>query len=113
DIPKLADRSPSREVLLKADPDYVIGTAGDFVDNAAGTRKQLQQMGIQSYITKEKFPTTIKNQVYREIRDLAKIFGVPEKGDSIINGMKAEIARIKKKVVHKNTLKVAYQIGRA
>lgn len=112
DIPVLADTIPSKEVLLEADPDFVIGTEVDFIDNGVGTVEELEDLGIDSYVTKLKKPKTIENQVYKEIEDISRAFGIEERGEALIESMQGEIDDITEQIGDvEEPLKVFYMNG--
>ncbi len=92
DIPVLAeDTYPSKEVLLEADPDFVIGSVRTFTDNGAGTVKEFEDLGIDAYVTEYEETETVENKVYKEIEDIARIFGVEARGEELIQSMQKEI----------------------
>lgn len=111
-IPVLAENIPSKEVILETDPDFVIGTEVDFSENGVGTIDELANLGITSYMTKFESPETVENQVYKEIEDLALIFGVEERGKELIQSMQKEMDTIIEKVGKVDEpLKVFYMNG--
>lgn len=83
DIPVLADKLPSEEVVLDAEPDLVFaGWESAFTPDAAGARDELAALGVASYVqpaacqsaeqpAKLDFP-----EVFREIEEVAQIFDV-------------------------------------
>lgn len=92
DIPVLAeDDYPSKEVLLEADPDFVIGSERSFNKNGVGTVEELSNLGIDAYVTESEKPETIENMVYKEIGEIAQIFGIKERGEKLIQEMQEEI----------------------
>ena len=51
-IPVLADKVPSQEVVLEAEPDFVYaGWESNFSADGAGTRPDLAALGIRSYVS--------------------------------------------------------------
>ncbi len=95
DVPVLAeDGYPSKEVLLEADPDFVIGSERSFTDNGAGTVEEFEDLGISAYVTESEKPETVENMVYKEIEEIAQIFGVQERGEKLIQSMQDEIDAI-------------------
>ncbi len=56
-VPVLAEEYPSREVLLGAEPDFVFGGFSSvFESDAAGNRKGLHELGIDTYLMTEYCP---------------------------------------------------------
>ncbi|PYE87050.1 ABC transporter substrate-binding protein [Phyllobacterium leguminum] len=103
-IKRLADNSPSFESVVAQEPDLVaaqfewdVGQQGQ-----AGTREQFSDLGIPTYISpadcvakdnsgggdgvrKEPFTMAL---VYQEIRELAEIFNVPDRGEKLVSDLK-------------------------
>ena len=83
-VPVLADKVPSQEVVLEAEPDFVYaGWESNFSAEGAGTRPDLAALGIRSYVS----PAACKEAGYQparltfddiddEIDEIAEIFGV-------------------------------------
>lgn len=95
DIPILSENGyPSKEVLLESDPDFVIGSERTFSSNGAGTVEEFERLHIDAYVTESDKPETIENMVYKEIEDIAQIFGVVERGEKLIQSMQADIDEI-------------------
>lgn len=112
EVPVMADQMPSKEDVFKVDPDFIISTEQDFIGNRLGTREELERMGIHSYVTKSPSPATIENQVYDQIKDLALIFDVEEKGAYLIDSLQSEIDQITEQMADiKDTLDVVYLSG--
>ena len=101
-IPVLSDSYPSQEVLFGADPDFVYGAySSAFGEEAAGPRDQLLDLGISSYVSpmacadRALRPTdaSIEN-VYGEILDIGKIFGVEDRAKELITELQTEVDEI-------------------
>lgn len=85
-IPVLADRVPSQEVVLEAEPDFVYaGWESNLSADGAGTRPDLAALGIRSYVS----PAACKGAGYQpdrlvfadideEIGEIAELFGVDD-----------------------------------
>ncbi|MDN5938642.1 MAG: ABC transporter substrate-binding protein [Salinisphaera sp.] len=88
DVPVLAENMPSREVILAANPDFIIGTM-------RRSRDLWAQVGIKVYEdTDEQTPLPIKDRIYKTIRDISRIFGVAERGRQLIHSMQSGIDAI-------------------
>ncbi len=84
DLPVLADKVPSQEVVLNANPDFVYaGWESNFSSDGAGTRADLASLGILSYVS----PAACKEAPYKptslsfddidhEIGEIAALFNV-------------------------------------
>lgn len=103
-IPQLAQQVPGREALLGVSPDFVYaGWESNLTDQGAGDRAGLLADGVRSYVS----PAACKNKKYQpnpltfgtvndEIRELAAIFGVPERAEALIAKNDAVLAAAKK-----------------
>ena len=98
-IPVLSDAYPSQEVLYGVDPDFIYGSyATTFDEGAAGTREQLAELGIASYVSPAACAdpslspgiVTIED-VYGEVRDIGSIFGVADRAEALIAELQAEL----------------------
>ncbi|WP_338887663.1 ABC transporter substrate-binding protein [Rhodococcus sovatensis] len=99
-VPRLADNKPALEVVLDAEPDFVSASFGGTLGpGGVADRSQFEQLGVPNYLS----PTDCNGKtdesvnsdgartdpleiatVYQEIRDLAAIFDVRERGERFI-----------------------------
>ncbi|MFI6763105.1 ABC transporter substrate-binding protein [Micromonospora sp. NPDC050417] len=98
-IPVLAKEYPSKEKLIEAAPDFVYASfASAFSDEGIGERDTYTSLNVGTYLSpagcpKETRPSPLTiDDVYGEIRDIAAIFGVPERGTSLIDAQRTRIA---------------------
>ncbi|MFK0043757.1 ABC transporter substrate-binding protein [Streptomyces sp. NPDC090741] len=103
-IKVLAEEYPSKEVLLGADPDFVYGGYASAFDKAQGRdREGLAKAGINSRLSVEYCSTgpVGLEQLKTEITEVARTFGVPERGARLIEDEQRRIdavtARVKDK----------------
>ncbi|CAM5656345.1 lipoprotein [Streptomyces avidinii] len=86
-IKVLAKEYPSKEVLLGANPDFVYGGYSSAFDKAQGRdREGLAKTAINSRLSVEyctEGPVGL-NQLKTEITEVARTFGVPERGERLI-----------------------------
>lgn len=86
-IKVLAEEYPSKEVLLGADPDFVYGGYASAFDKGQGRdREGLAASGINSRLNVE-YCTEGKvglDQLKTEITEVARTFGVPERGAKLV-----------------------------
>ncbi|GGW99437.1 ABC transporter substrate-binding protein [Streptomyces lomondensis] len=107
-VPRLADDNPSFERVLDADPDFV---AASFVSTlgkgGVATREQFEKLGVPTYVS----PSDCAGKdnsgngdgardkalgidtVYGEVRDLATVFGVPERGDELVASLQRRMRK--------------------
>ncbi|MCX5192714.1 ABC transporter substrate-binding protein [Streptomyces sp. NBC_00249] len=86
-IKVLAKEYPSKEVLLGADPDFVYGGYSSAFDKGQGRdREGLAKAGINSRLSVEyctQGPVGLA-QLKTEITEVARTFGVPERGAALV-----------------------------
>ncbi|MFJ1719006.1 ABC transporter substrate-binding protein [Streptomyces sp. NPDC088244] len=95
----LAKEYPSKEVLLGANPDFVYGGYGSAFDKAKGLdRAALQKSGINTRLNIENCtkPKVGIDQLATEITQVARTFGVPERGKKLIAEERRKIAAVEK-----------------
>ncbi|MEE3849741.1 ABC transporter substrate-binding protein [Gordonia sp. LSe1-13] len=101
-VPRLSDQKPSLEVVLDAEPDFVTASfASSIGDGGEAGRDQYEQLGVPTYLSPtdngcagevssasnadgaRTTPYTL-DSVYQEIRELAAIFDVRERGEEFV-----------------------------
>lgn len=99
-VPRLADNNPSFEKVLDAEPDFVTASFESTVGKGGvATRERFEKLGVPVYVSptdcaagKDKAaggdgsrsrPLELAD-VYGEIRDLARAFGVEERGEDLV-----------------------------
>ncbi|MFT7839717.1 ABC transporter substrate-binding protein [Saccharothrix sp. BKS2] len=107
EVPRLAENRPSLERVLEAEPDFVaasfesvLGTGG------VATRDRFEELGVATYLSPtdcgakdnsgdgDGVRTTALSvdDVYREIRDLARLFAVEARGEEVVAGLQRRLA---------------------
>ncbi|MFT4396779.1 ABC transporter substrate-binding protein [Gordonia lacunae] len=108
-IPRLADNKPSLETVLEANPDFVTASFGSSIgDGGADGRDQYEKLGVPTYLSPtdngcngevssasnadgaRTTPYTM-DSVYQEVRELAAIFGVEERGEEFIGELEGRV----------------------
>ncbi|QOV34535.1 ABC transporter substrate-binding protein [Streptomyces ferrugineus] len=108
-VPRLADDNPSFERVLDAEPDFVtasfVSTLGK---GGVATREQFEKLGVPTYVSPSDCSTGKDNDsggdgsrsapltldaVYGEIRDLARAFGVDERGEKLVAELKQRVRK--------------------
>ncbi|MFE0645167.1 ABC transporter substrate-binding protein [Streptomyces sp. NPDC058877] len=105
-VPRLADRYPSFEKVLDVEPDFAAASfAYTLGEGGVATRERFEQFGIPTYLSPTDCvgkdnsgdgdgvrtrPLTMET-VYDEIRDLAEVFAVPERGEALVAELKARV----------------------
>ncbi|NLU82674.1 ABC transporter substrate-binding protein [Rhodococcus sp. HNM0569] len=107
-VPRLADDKPSLEVVLDTEPDFVAASFGGTLGpGGVATREQFDTLGVPSYLSPTDCigktdqsvnadgartePLTM-DTVYREIRDIAAVFDVVERGEQFVADLEARYA---------------------
>ncbi|MBF0660515.1 ABC transporter substrate-binding protein [Rhodococcus sp. (in: high G+C Gram-positive bacteria)] len=99
-VPRLADNKPSFEVVLETEPDFVSASFGGTLgEGGVADRDQFDRLGVPSYLSptdcegkndesvnadgNRTEPLTM-DSVYKEIRELAAIFDVRDRGEEFV-----------------------------
>lgn len=95
-VPELAEREPSFETVLDAEPDLVYGGYGSAFDEKEGrSRKAFADAGVNTYLNREycgKKQVTMKD-TYGEIRTIGRIFGVAERAEELVSRLQGEVGK--------------------
>lgn len=107
-VKRIADNRPSSEKVLDQEPDFV---TADFESTLAkggvAPREQFEKLGVPTYVspadctakdnTKDgdgvRTGALTMDSVYDEVRDLARVFGVPERGEKLVAALRARISK--------------------
>lgn len=101
-IPVVSDNVPGQEALLALEPDFVYGGwESNFSPDGVGERDTLAGLGIGTYVS----PAACKEEGYQpdpltfdtvfdEIREVASIFGVQDRAETLIAEQEAALAAI-------------------
>lgn len=97
-IPRLAENAPSFEVVLEQEPDFVTASFTNTLgEGGVAAREQFTELGVGTYISPSDCEGKVANDgdgaretpftpelVYKEIRELAEIFDVTERGEELV-----------------------------
>lgn len=98
----LADRLPSQEVVLEAEPDFIFGGwESNFSADGAGERDSLHALGIATYVA----PTACRSEgskperitfelLFDHILELGRIFDVEARAEQIVAEQRAQLATL-------------------
>jgi iron complex transport system substrate-binding protein len=107
-VTRIADNAPSYERVLEAEPDFV---AASFVSTlgkgGVATREQFDNVGVPTYVSPSdctgkdnsgdgdgaRSEALDMDAVYGEVRDLAEVFGVEERGEKLVASLKQRTAK--------------------
>jgi iron complex transport system substrate-binding protein len=99
-VPVLSENTPSFETVLDTEPDIVLGAyQAIFTDQRVASRDRFEQLGVPTYLSPSSClpeeaplpePTTLED-IYREVHEIATIFGVPGRGDTLVAGLRERV----------------------
>ncbi|MFF5897783.1 ABC transporter substrate-binding protein [Streptomyces argenteolus] len=105
-IPRIAENRPSSEKVLAQEPDFVSASfASTLGKGGVAPREQFEDLGVPTYVSpadctakdnsgggdgSRTKPLTMDG-VYTEVRELARVFGVPERGDALVARLESRI----------------------
>ncbi|MEW2220327.1 ABC transporter substrate-binding protein [Streptomyces sp. NPDC006990] len=117
-VPRLADDQPSFERVLGTEPDFVASSfASTLGKGGVATREQFDEVGLPTYLSpadcegkdnsgdgdgKRTKPLAMET-VYREVRELARIFGVEKRGEQLIDRLKSRVTKATAGIHAENT----------
>ncbi|MFD7078298.1 ABC transporter substrate-binding protein [Nocardioides sp. NPDC059952] len=98
DVPRLAENAPSYERVLETEPDFVTASfASTLGEGGVTTPENLEKLGVGSYLSPAECLKDNEGDddgtrhdaleietILGEITDLARIFGVPERGEELV-----------------------------
>ncbi|MBW1600770.1 ABC transporter substrate-binding protein [Streptomyces sp. JJ66] len=94
-IPELAEKEPSFESILEAEPDFVYGGYGSaFAEDAGRSRDAFADAGIDTHLNREYCGEgeVSMEDAYDEIRTLGTIFGVQERAEEVVADLEHRIS---------------------
>ncbi|MFJ9037268.1 ABC transporter substrate-binding protein [Streptomyces sp. NPDC102406] len=107
-VPRLADRYPSYEKVLDTEPDFAAASfAYTLGKGGVAPREQFQKLGVPTYLSPTdcagkdnsgdgdgvRTSALTMDTVYGEIRDLARVFGVEQRGETLVTQLKARVRK--------------------
>ncbi|MEE1811118.1 ABC transporter substrate-binding protein [Streptomyces sp. BE133] len=107
-VPRIADNRPSSEKVLDQEPDFISASfESTLAKGGVAPREQFEDLGVPTYVSPadctgkdnsgggdgaRTAPLTM-DSVYEEVRDLAKVFGVQERGDTLVAQLRARVKK--------------------
>lgn len=96
---------PGMEPILSFNPDFVFGAwLYNFSEESGVTPDSLARAGVKSYVLTESCiaagvrPTTTLESTYQDILNLGSIFGVEDRAQEIVEGMRADISAVQETI---------------
>ncbi|MGE7545249.1 ABC transporter substrate-binding protein [Sporosarcina newyorkensis] len=99
-VPVLAEQYPSKEQVIEAEADFLYGGwSSAFNEKGIATREELKELGIDSYLqmSSTKVAPTLED-IYTDIRNIAKVFCIEDRGEELITQMNQDIEEITAKL---------------
>jgi iron complex transport system substrate-binding protein len=113
ELPELSAKYPTREVLAGAEPDlFFAGWNYGMKVGGEVTPETLEPLGIKTYELTESCihigakARSSMDDMYIDILNLGRIFGVEAKAEELVSGWKARLSEVTAKVDRKNPLRV-------
>lgn len=99
-VPILSPLVATTEQLIDAEADFVYAGYPDGFSKKRHSREQLQDLGMKTHLNTEgcNLGKYGFEQLYAEIRTIAKIFNVNDRGEALIETLSARVADIEEKL---------------
>ncbi|WP_411082823.1 ABC transporter substrate-binding protein [Streptomyces sp. cmx-18-6] len=107
-VERISDNRPSSEKVLDKEPDFLSASfASTLAKGGVAPREQFEKLGVPTYVSPadcvgkdnsgggdgaRTAPLTM-DSVYTEVRELAQVFGVPERGDALVGRLQARVEK--------------------
>ncbi|MFE3150557.1 ABC transporter substrate-binding protein [Streptomyces sp. NPDC059218] len=108
EVPRIADNRPSSEKVLDREPDFVSASfESTLAKGGVAPREQFESLGVPTYVSPadctgkdnsgggdgaRTAPLTM-DSVYGEVHDLARVFGVPGRGDALVAELRERVKK--------------------
>lgn len=105
-VERISENRPSSEKVLDKEPDFLTASfASTLAKGGVAPREQFEKLGVPTYVSPadctgkdnsgggdgaRTAPLTM-DSVYTEVRELAQVFGVPERGDALVKKLRARV----------------------
>ncbi|MGA3602683.1 ABC transporter substrate-binding protein [Lysinibacillus agricola] len=99
-VPVLAKQYPSKEQVIDAEADFLYGGwKSAFGEKGVGTQEELEALGIHTYLhTASSMTKPTLEDIFTDIRNIAKIFRVEDRGDALIAQMTKDVEAVRAKL---------------
>lgn len=112
EVPRLAENAPSFEKVLAQEPDFVTASFESTLGKGGvAPRAKFTELGVPSYLSPSdcskdnsgdgdgaRAKALSMDDVYGEVRDLAKVFGVEKRGEKVVGELKDRMTAAAKDV---------------
>lgn len=100
-IPELTYGSATREAVLTSGADFIYGVDWEFGSEGLDVT-ELESYGIKVYMNK----ATTMEEIYQEIIDIGKIFGIEDRAEAFVAKQKERIAAVQDKLADQGPVSV-------
>ncbi|MEB2301467.1 ABC transporter substrate-binding protein [Lysinibacillus xylanilyticus] len=99
-VPVLAKQYPTKEQVIDAEADFLYGGwKSAFGEKGVGTQKELDTLGIHTYLhTASSMTKPTLDDIFTDIRNIAKIFRVEDRGEALIEKMTKDVEAVRAKL---------------
>ncbi|WP_406690851.1 ABC transporter substrate-binding protein [Saccharopolyspora sp. ID03-671] len=120
-VPRLSDNNPSFESVLATEPDAVLGAyRAVFTDEGVASRERFAELGVPTYLSPsnclpEEAPLgepVELDDIYREVREIAAIFDVTDRGEALVAQLQQRVAAARAKAVAAQDTSVLFWFAR-
>ncbi|WP_199443668.1 ABC transporter substrate-binding protein [Umezawaea beigongshangensis] len=98
-IPVLSPKVLTAEPLRAANPDLVVASFKElFTADRAGTRDELEQLGVPTFVSAVNCPdgrTEPFDRMFRDFEDLGEVLGVAERADQLVSEQRAVVEEVR------------------
>ena len=98
DLPVLAEKAPSQEVVLETEPDLVFaGWESNLAADTAGERETLDRLGVASYVSpaacqSEDAPEKLTfDLLFDQLGEASRVLGAAEAGERLVDEQRAQL----------------------
>ncbi|SCF60627.1 ABC transporter substrate-binding protein [Streptomyces sp. Ncost-T10-10d] len=107
-VPRIADNRPSSEKVLDQEPDFISASfESTLAKGGVAPREQFEDLGVPTYVSPAdctgkdnsgggdgaRTAPLAMDSVYGEVRDLAKVFGVQKRGETLVAQLRARVKK--------------------
>ncbi|MFJ7733991.1 ABC transporter substrate-binding protein [Lysinibacillus sp. NPDC097231] len=99
-VPVLAEQYPAKEQVIDAEADFLYGGwKSAFGEKGVGTPEELEALGIHTYLhTASNMTKPTLEDIFTDIRNIAKIFRVEDHGEALIAQMTKDVDDVRAKL---------------
>jgi len=99
-VPVLSDQYPTKEQVIDAEADFLYaGWKSGFGEKGVGTPEELEELGIHTYLhTASNMTKPTLEDIFTDIRNIAKIFRIEDRGEALIEQMTKDVEAVQAKL---------------